>query len=62
MSAVVDTRQVSLGDRAIGKIVVGDQWAQITEVLHQHLDGHPELLDGLLIDLANLQPVYEVQA
>jgi hypothetical protein len=55
-----DSRQIALTERTTGKIVAADQWAAITEVLHKHLDGHPELLDSLLIDLANLQPAYEV--
>lgn len=51
--------QIALTDRTTGRLVAADQWVAITGVLHQHLAAHPELLDGLLIDLANIQPVYE---
>lgn len=54
--------QLGLTDRTVGKMVAADQWAAITEVLHRHLHAHPGLLDALLIDLANLQPAYEVLA
>lgn len=62
LSGTPDSPQITLGDRTTGKLVAADQWAQITEVIHEHLDSHPELLDALLIDLANLQPAYEILA
>jgi hypothetical protein len=38
-------------------ITVGDQWPQILETLHEELGRHPELLDRLLVALANLRPL-----
>jgi hypothetical protein len=55
-------QQLALSERTSGKLVNGDQWPAITAVLHKHLDDLPERLDALLIDLANLPPVYEMAA
>ena len=41
---------------AIGSLTVGDQWPLILEVLNKHLETDAELLDRLLVDLANLRP------
>lgn len=52
--------QIAFTERTAGKLVASDQWPAITQTVHKHLAAHPELLDALLIDLANLQPTYEV--
>jgi hypothetical protein len=38
-------------------ITVGDQWPVIFETLHQELRDHPELLDRVLVALANVRPL-----
>lgn len=38
-------------------ITVGDQWKTILEVLDRRLGDQPELLDRLLVELANIPPV-----
>ena len=40
-----------------GPITIGDQWPDILEVLSARLAGHPELLDGVLVELANIRPL-----
>jgi hypothetical protein len=37
-------------------VTVGDQWPLILDVLNRHLDNQAELLDRLLVDLANVRP------
>ncbi len=37
-------------------VTIGDQWPQISEVLEQNLADQPELLDRILVALANVRP------
>ncbi len=37
-------------------LTVGDQWPLISEALHEELGDHPELLDRVLVALANIKP------
>lgn len=37
-------------------VTIGDQWPQISQVLEHHLADQPELLDRILIALANVRP------
>ena len=39
-----------------GGVTIGDQWPQIQRVLTDHLSGQPELLDQILVALANTRP------
>jgi hypothetical protein len=41
-------------------LTVGDQWPRILEVLTSHLGDQAELLDRVLVDLANVRPVDNV--
>ena len=43
--------------RTQGPITIGDQWAQIYEVLSTQLAAQPEALDRVLIELANIRPL-----
>jgi hypothetical protein len=47
------------GQRASGTspITLGDQWPDIVSVLNRRLSSQPELLDELLVELANVRPV-----
>jgi hypothetical protein len=37
-------------------ITIGDQWPAILDVLSRRLDDQPELLDAVLVELANIKP------
>lgn len=57
------------GDSASGShavsdrpITVGDQWPLISDVLHEHLNEQPELLDRLLVALVNVRPAGDAPA
>ncbi len=43
-------------------ITIGDQWPDILEVLGHRLRDQPELLDQLLVELANIRPAGELPA
>ena len=50
----------ALGDPTTEKshsLTIGDQWPHILEVLNRHLKDQPELLDRVLLELANTRPV-----
>jgi hypothetical protein len=47
----------SSGSREHQPITVGDQWPEISEILYSELANHPELLDRVLLRLANTRPV-----
>jgi hypothetical protein len=45
-----------------GGIVLGDQWPVIVEILEREMADHPDLLDRVLVALANAPPVGDVSA
>lgn len=52
-----DDRERKPAAQTTESLTVGDQWPLILEVLSKHLGGSAELLDRLLVDLANVRPV-----
>lgn len=46
----------ALSEEPSRHLTVGDQWPLIADVLHHHLAGQPELLDRILVDMANVRP------
>jgi hypothetical protein len=57
--AVVSNESDASAARQLGRrqpITVGDQWPFIAETLSSELAGHPELLDRVLVALANVRP------
>jgi hypothetical protein len=43
-------------------IVLGDQWPVVVEILEREMVDHPDLLDRVLLALANAPPVADVMA
>lgn len=57
LSVVADaSRDAPRSDELPRHMTIGDQWPLISDVLHEHLAGQPELLDQILVDLANVRP------
>jgi len=57
LAVVVETGpETSPGRRSDRPITVGDQWPEIYETLSDQLSDHPQLLDGVLVALANIRP------
>ena len=57
LTVVTDTIEPARGPAGDRSISIGDQWPTIVDVLSRRLGDHPELLDGVLVDLANIRPL-----
>ena len=56
LTVVADEAVRARSPAAERSITVGDQWPTIVDVLTRRLEDQPELLDSVLVELANIRP------
>jgi hypothetical protein len=55
--AVASVEEEERPSRDRGPVTIGDQWPEIMSVLNRRLADHPQLLDEVLVELANVRPI-----